>query len=419
MRELILVMSGVPILFFVDLLLVSCVTLPLFYLIKSLAWRRLLLTLVGGYLVFLSAPHLMLFWTPYWIFVWFGNRVLGKVSTERAERLFFWLALFVILAPMLYWKAFDEYFLNWLNEPLRAIYGAVFPAPADNEALLDLVVPLGLSFSTFRAIDFLVCRHLNLISTQSLANVLFLGFFPPILLIGPIAQSSELLQKSDRRPVVPESSVSENLAYGALRIATGLVKIYALSLPLIGSSAVVEDFAFHPPGEVWLHVFFNAWYFYLNFAGFSDLAIGSARLYGYRLKENFSYPYFRRNLQQFWANWHMSLTSFAQRNVFVPLGGFRRNRQYLATFATMMVIALWHNLSWAIVVFGLLHSAVLIGLRYAESRRTPEARGPAIPRPLATVITFTFVASTVPLVSVAEINVWEYFRHVLFWGLLE
>ena len=93
------------------------------------------------------------------------------------------------------------------------------------------------------------------------------------------------------------------------------------------------------------------------------MAIGSARLLGFRLAPNFNNPYLKTNPQDFWNSWHMSLTRFAQRNVFVPMGGMRARTQYVAIVATMMVIALWHDLSIPLVIFGLYHSAGLVSHR--------------------------------------------------------
>ena len=120
---------------------------------------------------------------------------------------------------------------------------------------------------------------------------------------------------------------------------------------------------------LWLNLFLYMWFFYLNFAGYSDLAIGTARLLGFRLKENFSWPYFRRNIAEFWNNWNMSLSRFAQRNAFVPLGGYRPRTQYVALFATIMVIALWHDISIAMVLFGCYHGFALIVHRFLQGRR--------------------------------------------------
>ena len=104
--------------------------------------------------------------------------------------------------------------------------------------------------------------------------------------------------------------------------------------------------------QYWLELALFAWYFYFNFSGFSDMAIGCARLLGFKLAPNFNNPYMKTNPQDFWNSWHMSLTRFAQRNVFVPMGGMRARTQYPAIVATMMVIALWHGLSIPLVSSG-------------------------------------------------------------------
>lgn len=80
---------------------------------------------------------------------------------------------------------------------------------------------------------------------------------------------------------------------------------------------------------LWLYLFAYTWYFYFNFSGFSDIAIGLSRIHGYKLKENFNNPFFARNVIEFWSGWHISLYRFARRNIFVPLGGYRRERHLL------------------------------------------------------------------------------------------
>ena len=143
-----------------------------------------------------------------------------------------------------------------------------------------------------------------------------------------------------------------------------------------------------------------AWYFYFNFSGFSDMAIGCARVFGFRLAPNFNNPYLKTNPQDFWNSWHMSLTRFAQRNVFVPMGGMRARTQYVAIFATMMVIALWHDLSIPLVIFGLYHSAGLILHRWWVGRHpVPVDRG--VPRRVgAWLLFFGFYLISLPLLMV-------------------
>jgi len=135
-------------------------------------------------------------------------------------------------------------------------------------------------------------------------------------------------------------------------------------------SRFYTPFLIIPHYDVWMALLVFSWSFYFNFSGFSDLAIGIACLFGFKLKSNFNHPFFSRNIRTFWANWHMSLTRFAQRNVFIPLGGMRKRTQYVAIVGTMIVIALWHGLSFGFVLFGLYHSFGLCIHRFCENYST-------------------------------------------------
>lgn len=384
-------MTTAPTHYFISLLLISVLLLPLYHSIKSQALRECLMIGLGLYMIFLFAPRLLLFWPPYWCVIWGLNRILSASSDERSERLVLWLFIVISLLPMLLWKMYSDFYIHGLNEWLHGAIGSLSWGFEFADGMVAWVVPLGLSFSTFRAADLLICRYLEILPPLSLRRVLHYGLFPPLLVIGPIAQFSELDQSRN-----PSTSHSEDIAYGAYRIISGLIKLFVISALLVGSEQSILEFREHTPGQLWLSIFVYSWYFYLNFSGFADLAIGTSRLYGFRLKENFSFPYFRPNLQQFWAHWHMSLTHFAQRNVFVPLGGFRRKRQYVATFVTMMVIALWHNVNPSLIVYGVCHATVLVALRYTQTRfDREESRG--LRSLLGTATTYTFVVLTAPL----------------------
>ena len=164
---------------------------------------------------------------------------------------------------------------------------------------------------------------------------------------------------------------------------------------------------------IWVELVMYTWFFYLNFSGYSDLAIGIARLFGFKLKPNFSRPFTRTNPQEFWNSWHMSLTRFAQRNVFVPMGGMRQRTQYLAIAATMMVIALWHDISLPLVVFGVYHTCGLIGARILNQIR-PAAPDPSIL--LSTgkgLLLFVFVAASLPLLTLKFSELGRFYEALL------
>ena len=178
------------------------------------------------------------------------------------------------------------------------------------------------------------------------------GLFAPVQVVGPIIQFGEInrgLGDMEQRRALARS--------GLMQIVIGIAKALVLSWPLAWSAGVFAEFANQKLWVIWLATAIFPVYLFLNFSGFSDVSIGIAALFGHRLDPNFNHPLFRSSLQQFWNNWHMSLTRFAQRNVFVPLGGYRPNTQHFALFCTMMVIALWHDLSIPLAVFGALHGS--------------------------------------------------------------
>lgn len=378
--------------YFADLLALALVVVPLFYLLPRPKHRRLLLSVAGMYLLFVVAPRLALFYLAFWVGVFVLQRVLARWRDDRLSTTLLWATVLVALTPMVIWKLwpagfvleFNLTFNTWLRE-LAGPVGQI-------DAIRQIILPLGLSFATFRAIDLLVKTYLGVIDGLPFERLMFFGFFPPVQIIGPVMEYEEV--SAD----VAGGPSSDDFFEGGLQIFVGLVKVFVLAWPLRTSIEVFASYGANPAWLVWFELFLFAWYFYFNFAGYSDLAIGVSRLFGFRLKPNFASPYTKTNPQEFWNSWHMSLTRFAQRNVFVPLGGMRSRSQYLAIVATIMVIALWHDLTLPLVVFGVYHAVGLVAHRVASARRPTRDRGQlAILKPVAL---FTFVMLSLPLLVV-------------------
>jgi D-alanyl-lipoteichoic acid acyltransferase DltB (MBOAT superfamily) len=128
--------------------------------------------------------------------------------------------------------------------------------------------------------------------------------------------------------------------------------------------------------------------------------VGAARMLGFDIMRNFDWPYTKTNPQSFWNSWHMSLTHFFQRNVFVPFGGMRANTQYRAIFLTIMAIALWHDISIPLVVFGLYHAAGLITHRFVKGKRPPRENEPLLLRVPKVVALVAFFGFSLPLMVI-------------------
>ena len=396
--------------YFADLLVLSLVGVPAYFSVRWPMARRLLLAGGGVYLLSVIAPRLALFYLLFWGFIGLAQTGLALLRDPSARRIAFGCLVGATVMPMVVWKLLPVEFTISFNALSADLVWAISPRLGEIDAVRRIIIPLGLSFATFRGIDLLIQTHLGLVGRLGFDRVLFYGLFPPVLVIGPIIEYAEVEQADERR-----SWTAEDMAAGVAQIASGFTKVFLLAYPLQSSADVFRYYESASPALVWAGLFVFVWYFYFNFAGYSDVAIGIARLYGFRLKPNFDFPYLRRSPQDFWASWHMSLTRFAQRNIFVPLGGFRRRTQYVAMVATMMTIALWHDLSSSLVLFGLYHATGLVAQRYWASGRGRE-RSPETPRWVKGVQTaglFSYVALSFPLLVLPVSRLGGFYRALI------
>jgi alginate O-acetyltransferase complex protein AlgI len=395
--------------FFSNLFIVFAIVLPVYRLIKSVLVRRLLLGVLGVYLLWLIAPRLALFYLIFWLLVGLLHWVVAKTAERRYGTVIFVASLVAVLAPMLTWKLWTDSFVIdfnlWGNSAVHALLGPW----GDVDLARDIILPLGLSFSTFRGLDLLIKMYLGVMEPLRADEVFFYGFFPPVQLIGPVIQYTEI-----RDGVQPgRTKVTTDLREGLLLIVSGLFKIFVVSYPLQSSKDVFGALDQNSLGVLWLELLLFTLYFYFNFAGYSDLAIGACRLLGYDIGRNFDWPYTKTNPQAFWNAWHISLTGFFRRNVFVPFGGMRERTQYRAMFLTIMAIALWHDISIPLVIFGLYHAVGLIGHRYLLTKRQPREVESFLVRLPKTAALVAFVGLSLPLMAVKADQIIPVYSHLM------
>jgi D-alanyl-lipoteichoic acid acyltransferase DltB (MBOAT superfamily) len=394
--------------YFSHLLGAAVVAVPLWYLLRVARLRRVLLGLLGMYLVFLIAPRLLALYLPFWLATFGLQHLVAALPTRRWRPAALTISIILLLAPMVAWKVWPTTFIVEFNLRFNSLVDDLSPWIGAIDRARDIILPVGLSFATFRAIDLLVKVHLEIIPPLSPTRMLAFGFFPPVQVIGPVIEYTEI----DEEITDPRRAKPDDVLSGVLQIAVGMVKVFLISYALEPSGEILVRFRDAAWWQAWIELFLFALYFYFNFAGFSDIAIGTARLFGFHLKPNFNNPYMKTNPQEFWNNWHMSLTRFAQRNVFVPLGGMRRRHQYRAIFATIMVIALWHDLTLSLVLFGLYHAAGLIGHRALAQRRPPGA--PTIPlRAAKMAMLFVFVALSFPMLLLPVQDLGDFYARLV------
>jgi D-alanyl-lipoteichoic acid acyltransferase DltB (MBOAT superfamily) len=247
---------------------------------------------------------------------------------------------------------------------------------AIDPARLNLLLPVGISFYTFESLSYTidVYRRRRPPTRNFLEFAFFLTYFPH-LVAGPIVRASELLPQLERRPRLLPRQVGD----GLFLMATGMVKKVAFADYL---AVNLVDRVFDEPSaysgiEVLLALYAYTVQIYCDFSGYTDLARGSAKLFGLELPENFDRPYQSASPAEFWRRWHMTLSTWLRDYLYHPLGGSRTSpgRAYFNLGLTMFLIGLWHGAAWTFVIYGLLHASAMVIHRYFYRRagRTAES----------------------------------------------
>jgi D-alanyl-lipoteichoic acid acyltransferase DltB (MBOAT superfamily) len=262
-------------------------------------------------------------------------------------------------------------------------------------SLPDIALPVGVSFFVFHAISLMVDAWRGKIAVRVtlLDSLLYVAFFPQ-LVAGPILRASSFLPQLAR----PPDPSAVDAARAAELFTVGLVKkvLVASFLATRLVDPVFTTPSAHPGLEALLGVYGYAAQIYCDFSGYTDMAIASALLLGYRFPENFDAPYRASSPQDFWHRWHISLSSWLRDYLFIPLGGSRGGeRCTLVNLALTMILGgLWHGAAWTFVIWGAFHGAGLIAHRLWSRAASPaikSVRASTAWRWLAPVLTFHFV----------------------------
>jgi len=227
--------------------------------------------------------------------------------------------------------------------------------------LLQIVLPVAISFFTFQGISYVVDVHRGKTPpAKSLLDVMLLMSFFPHLVAGPIVRASDLLPQFDRTPRLTR----EMATLGLLLIVWGLFKKMVIASEI--SVNLVDPVFFDPSAygaiDVAAAVYGYAVQIYCDFSAYSDMAIGIAALLGYSFPRNFDQPYRASSMQSFWRRWHISLSSWLRDYLYVPLGGGRKGliSSCINVFITMVLGGLWHGAAWTFLAWGTLHGGVQV-----------------------------------------------------------
>lgn len=359
----------------------------LIFLLVFLYWQfvppqkqRLFLLICSIVFVFLFSGIYALYFLFLIALVYCATNLIAK--NEEPKKIIFQATLFFLIGGLLFHKYFFGYgleiSLSTLNNQTRILW------------------PLGMSYITFRLIHFTIETYRRNIPPTSFVDFASYALFFPTFLAGPI----ERFPNFQSQAVVGKNFEILEFNYGLYRIIIGIVKKWIIADNL---ARIVMPVLYYPQNYTRAIVIFSIYGLairtYMDFSGYADIAIGVARLFGYKIMENFNRPFLKPNIALFWRNWHISLYSFIRDYLFYPLFGYRASKTkiYLGIFASIFIFNIWHSLSFNFLISGVYFGiGLVIWYAFQELKRKAlfinRIRQAFGLRFFSTLLTFSFVS---------------------------
>lgn len=334
---------GFSSLVFIYLFLPLC--LILYFSNKSMLWRNVILVVFSLLFYAWGRPVwvLLLALTAAWNYVM--GLLMDKHKGGAKEKAAFLGGIIGSLLPLVIFK-----YTPMLVSTVNSIFGTAIAQP-------EMGLPIGISFYTFECITYMVDTYRGKAPVQRsyFKLLMFLSLFPQIM-SGPIVRYESMAPQLENRKVTVGG-----LTRGITRFCIGLAKKVLLADT---ASQLVSTFlgsnTTYPVLGVWAGILSYTLQIYFDFSGYTDMAMGIAKMFGFDYPENFNYPYVSRSITDFWRRWHMSLSSFFRDYVYIPLGGNRTGHQMRNLLIVWALTGLWHGASWNFVLWGLYYFALLV-----------------------------------------------------------
>ena len=288
--------------------------------------------------IFLMIATILLFF--------FCGIAIGRSTSQRGKKLWLTVSVVVSLALLALFK-----YADFLVGNVNSLLGTNIP-------LLKLALPIGISFYTFQCLSYTIDVYRG--DAQVQKNIVSFGAYVslfPQLIAGPIVRYVDVAKELDNR-----THSWEDFRLGLRRFLIGLGKKILIANQFGELTNLFRDSGEKSVVFYWMYAIAFALHIYFDFSGYSDMAIGLGRVFGFHFIENFNYPYMSKSIAEFWRRWHMSLGSWFRDYVYIPLGGNRvsRGRWVFNTLVVWMLTGLWHGAAWNFILWGLLYAAFLL-----------------------------------------------------------
>ncbi len=321
-----------------------------------------------GALLLVASYYFYMSWNPKYVVLIFATTVVSYCAAITIERKVISSSRIMVVGASVFCLGILIIFkyMGFLSELLSTVAGLL--AIQLHPVTLNLLLPVGISFYTFQTMSYVIDVYKGRVPAEHnfIVYATFISFFPQ-LVAGPIERSTNLIPQ-----IKAEKRFDYELAiYGARQMLWGFFKKIAVADVV----AVYVDNAYKEltrctSFDLCIAIFFFTIQIYCDFSGYSDIAIGTAKLFGIRLMKNFNSPYFSTSIKEFWSRWHISLSTWFRDYVYIPLGGNRcsRCRTSINVMITFLTSGLWHGANWTFVFWGGMHGIAHVIENFMQQR---------------------------------------------------
>lgn len=337
-----MVFSSIPFLYYFLPIVLCC------YIIAPAKCKNVVLLLASLVFYAWGEPKFVLLMLISIVFGYLVGIRIEQYRDHNAKKAKWYLILSIIIniAFLGYFK-YADFFISNIN----AAMGFSFP-------LLHVALPIGISFYTFQLISYMVDVYRGTVNAQRnlIHLATYIAMFPQ-LIAGPIVRYTDIMQALQQR-----IHSFADIVYGIRRFIIGLSKKVLIANQLGALCDHIQASGEQSVLFIWMYAVAVSLQIYFDFSGYSDMAIGLGRMFGFRFMENFNYPYISRSITEFWRRWHISLGSWFRDYVYIPLGGNRvsRGRHLLNILIVWFLTGFWHGAAWNFIVWGLYFAVLLI-----------------------------------------------------------